>query len=134
MMTLIRPLTFATLLALLALPGCAMRPKNVQGPSVDAIDAAMTIEYPGDRLGVLYRIAQRENLTPSEQIYVVNAICYGGYSSLQADALVALIRNPACRPETHSHIAKKLRTTYLGGEKDRVVHALYEEGDPGITE
>lgn len=117
------------LAALLASAGCVVRPKEANGPAADAIEAATTIQLSSERLEVLERIADRDDLSEPEQIYLVNAICFGGFGGQQADALITLIRNPLCTSATRQHITKHLRSVAFSSERKRVAEALTEQQD-----
>ena len=80
------------------------------------------IEHPIQRLTILKQVAHTPKLTQHEQTYLVNAIFQGGFGSDQADALVALLRNPCCTPDTREEIRKKLKSPRAphAGEKTSV--------------
>lgn len=108
------------------LAGCAIRPRDATGPTASAIEAALTIDFPSDRLRVLGRIAAQEQLSQSEQVYLVDAVCVGGFGDDQADVLVTLIESPCCTQQTCDHIVDRLPWCGLGGAKERVVDALID--------
>jgi hypothetical protein len=105
--------------------GCPPRPRGLTGPNADSIEAATMIDYPTERLKVLHKIAERENLTPEEQLYLIDAICAPlGFGDDQSNALVALIRNPVLTEEAREHIWEMLPKTRMGSSKARVIEAL----------
>ncbi len=109
--------------------GCASHPMGECGRQCTTIKAALTISHFNDRLVVLQRVAENEHLTQHEQTYVVNAICFAGFSTDKANALTALIANKACTATTRRLIADKLELVHmLGADKRRVVDALLEHG------
>jgi len=113
------------LLVLMIVTGCAMRPKGTPGPACPAIDAAVTIDQPSERLEMLEEIATRRDLSENDQIYLVNAICGSGFSAGRANALVALLENPCCVEPAWEHVREKLKVTrLLGSDKRRVIDAL----------
>lgn len=114
----------------LALAGCAVRPSGPRGPASAAIEAAVTIDLETERLPVLKKIAGRRDLSQNDQLYLVNAVCHGGFGGDQADALVTLIENPVCTQETREYIAKKLRFVMFSSERRRVVEALADHEQP----
>lgn len=113
-----------------ALAGCAVRPSGPRGPASAAIEAAVTIDLETERLPVLKRIAARRDLSQNDQLYLVNAVCHGGFGGDQADALVTLIENPVCTQETREYIAKKLRFVMFSSERRHVVEALADHEQP----
>jgi type IV pilus biogenesis protein CpaD/CtpE len=131
-------------LALLSgvISGCAIRPKEAVGPDATAIEAATQIDFPSERLAVLERIASRESLSQPNQTYLVDAILCRGFSSDQADALIALLENPRCTDETREYVTKRIQWIGLGSEERRVVEALIkprqskaqsaDEGGPSV--
>lgn len=114
-------------LLLLVAPGCVTRPRDATGPAADAVEAALSIDFDSERLPLLKRIADRPDLTPATQLYLVDAICHGGFGGAQADALITLIENPVCTPAARQRIAGKLRTVRFSNERRRVAEALIEE-------
>lgn len=121
------------------LAGCAIHGGGPHGPSCPAIEAATKITMASERLDLLERIAARPELDQHEQSYLVRAILYGGAGGPQADALVALIHNPACTAQTRTEIARQLgAVTYSGGRR-RVADALTEatadaaRPEPGVS-
>ncbi len=127
----------ASLLLLIVLSGCVSRPAGPDTPTMRRIeDATRIIEYPSQRLRVLTEIARQEDLSASEQEYLVRAIFMGGFSSDRADALVTLIRNPCCNQQTRDLIRKKLKTArMIGQDQRRVLEALslVEAREAGAT-
>ncbi|MCK4343579.1 MAG: hypothetical protein KAY37_17845 [Phycisphaerae bacterium] len=117
--------------ALMLSGGCVVHPKGTCGPACPAIEAATTIGLASERLPVLERIAAQENLSEHEQTYLVNAVCHGGFSGDQADALITLIKNPCCTHETRQYISKKLRFIMFSNDRRRVVEALIEHSGGG---
>lgn len=109
--------------------GCVVHPRGACGPACATIKAATTIDYPTERLSVLKRIAPRDDLSAHEQTYLVNAICAGGFSSDQADALITLLENPCCTEQTRKHVARQLPWIGLGSQQRRVLDAMIE--NPG---
>lgn len=107
--------------------GCVMRPRDATGPAADAIEAALAIDFDKERLPLLRRIAARPDLTPPTQLYLVDAICHGGFGGAQADALIALIENSDCTPAARKRIAGKLRSVRFSTDRRRVVEALIEQ-------
>ncbi len=110
----------------LTLSGCAAHPKGVCGGACPTIESAThIIEFPSQRLTILKRVAARPDLTPHEQVYLVNAVFMGGYSDDMADALVALIGSPGCTDEACDAIRRRMKfTRMLGRAERRVVEAL----------
>ncbi len=118
------------LATLSALPACVHPPKGPHGPARDAIEAARAIDHPSERGLLLERIAQRRDLSQTDQIYLVDVICVSGFSSNKADALTALVDNPVCTAQTRKHILKRLKTTrLLGHDESRVVEAIINKQD-----
>jgi hypothetical protein len=118
--------------ALCMLAGCALHPSGAHGPACPIIeDASHIIEYPSERLRILNGVAARPDLSPHEQVYLVNAIMIVGYSSDKAKALLTLIRNPCCVEETRQHIRKSMKfTRMLGRDERRVIHELDKAAAP----
>lgn len=116
----------AALLVLILAGGCVMHPSGPHGPACPTIESATyVIEYPRERLRILKPIAARDNLSPHEQTYLVNAIMAVGFSSDKADVLLMLIHNPCCTAETRQQIRAKLKfTRMLGRDEQRVIQAL----------
>lgn len=116
------------LLVSVALPllvGCyVFRPLGPRGPASAAIEAASTIDLEPERLPVLEGIARRRDLSQNDQLYLVNAICHGGFGGQQAEALITLIDNPVCTQQTREYIAGRLRFVMYSVERRRVVEAL----------
>lgn len=109
----------------LGLAGCALPPKGPCSPDCRDIKAAMAIDHATERLAVLSTIADRPGLAQPDQIFVVDAILVTGFSSDRADALLSMIKNPACTAETREHIIEKLKQTrLLGVDERRVISAL----------
>ncbi len=110
----------------LMLPGCAVHPKGTCGMACPTIESAThIIEFPSQRLTILKRVAARPELTPHEQVYLVNAVFMGGYSDDMADALVALIGRRDCTEEACDAIRKRMKfMRMLGRAERRVVEAL----------
>lgn len=119
-------------LLLLLAGACAVRPRGSRGPAAAAIDAAVTIDLETERLPVLQRIAERRDLSQNDQLYLVNAICHAGFGGAQSKALIALIDNPVCTPQTRDHISAKLRFVMYSNERRHVVEALiaHDEQNP----
>lgn len=120
------------LVLLLLASGCVSRPKGPDTPTMRRIDSAThIIEYPSQRLIILKQVAGEPELQPHEQIYLVNAILMGGFSSDRAEALVTLIRNPCCTPATREHIRAGLKKArFLGRDERNVIDALTAAESP----
>jgi len=119
-----------TLATLSALPACVQPPEGPAGPGRDAIEAARAIDHPSERGLVLERIAQRSDLSQTDQIYLVDVICVSGFSSNKADALTALVNNPVCTAQTRKHILERLKTTrLLGHDEARAIEAIINKQD-----
>lgn len=82
------------------------RPDGLHYPS---IFAAAAVNPARDRAAILCSIAGRNNLTPSEQIYLLDVLedC-GGTSNQKALILLELLRNPALTNATRSRVAEIL--------------------------
>ena len=112
--------------------GCAMHPKGPHGPVCTTIEAATTIQFASDRQQTFGRIASKGNLSQHEQTYLVNVICLsGGYADDQATALIALIKNPSCTPETREYVAKHLQWIALSDARRRVAEAMIDNPPAG---
>lgn len=111
--------------------GVGCRPLGPDTPTMQRIEsAAFIIEFPNQRLDLLKRIARQPDLLPHEQIYLVNTIMPIGFSSDRADALLNLIENPCCTPETMAHIRRSLKITRMFGKDiERVLRALDKAED-----
>ena len=122
----------AALLVLILAGGCVIHPSGPHGPACPTIESATyVIEYPRERLRLLKPIAARENLSPHEQTYLVNAVMAVGFSSDKADLLLMLIRNACCTAETRQQIRAKLKfTRMLGRDEQRVIQALEKADQP----
>ncbi len=120
------------LVLLLLAGGCVNRPKGPDTPTMRRIDSAThIIEYPSQRLIILKGIADEPELLPHEQVYLVNAILMGGFSSDRAEALITLIRNPCCTPATRDHIRAGLKKSrFLGRDERNVIDALTAAESP----
>jgi hypothetical protein len=112
--------------------GCVSRPKGPDTPTMRRIESAThIIEYPSQRLIILKKIADEPELLPHEQIYLVDAILMGGFSSDRAEALILLIRNPCCLAETRDHIRAGLKKSrFLGRDERNVIDALTAAESP----
>jgi len=112
--------------ALISTAGCVAHPKGPCGTACPTIESATHIlEYPSQRLSILSNVAARPDLSPHEQIYLVNAVFMGGYSWQQANVLVTLVSNPCCTDQTGEHIRKMLKLSRLTGrEERRVIEAM----------
>jgi len=104
--------------------GCAIRPAGPRGPAADEIEEACTIDLESERLPILEQIAYRRDLSQNDQLYLVNAVCHGGFGGKQSAALVALIENPVCTEKTREHISARLRFVMYSTERRAVVKAL----------
>ena len=112
-------------LGLMALTGCYVpRPRDAKGVNADAIEAANSVDLESERLPLLEGLAQRRDLTQSEQIYLVDSICHAGFGGQQGPAMIALLENPACTQKTRKHIAKKLRFIMFSDQRGAVAEAL----------
>lgn len=119
--------------ALVLLGGCTVHPRGPHGPACPLIeDASHIIEYPSQRHRILKRVADMQELSTHEQIYLVNATFAVGYSSDKAETLIRLIKNPCCTEETRQHVRKMLKLSrMMGRDQRRVIQALDNFPEPG---
>jgi hypothetical protein len=119
---------------LLATGGCVTHPDGPHGLACPPIEAAITISFSNERSQAFQRIAARRELNQHEQTYLANAIVQtGGVADDQANALVALVRNPCCTDETRAQIARQLKWVGLSDARRRVAEALADYRAPVTT-
>lgn len=92
--------------------GCVSRDLAVVPPRPDgihypAIYAAGMVKPPRDSAGVLCSLAVRRNLTPGEQIYLVEVVAASACTSDQKTAiLLELLHNPATNNFTRAKVGQ----------------------------
>lgn len=101
------------------------------GAACAAIQAASGLDFSSDRKAAFLKIAQQQNLSSHEQVYLVNAVLdAGGFSSDKAAVLVALAGNPTLQPEARACIALRIEDVDFSSDKKKVTHAL--AANPGM--
>ena len=100
-------------------------PGGLHGRACDLIDDSMKIEHRKDRLRILAKVANWDDLSTHEQVYLINTICGGHQGSSEADVLETLAKNAALTTEGRKHLTARL-DSFSSRRRTRVLNALAE--------
>jgi len=104
--------------------GGGLMPEGDPGPNYAAIEAARQIGLSAQRAEVLEELAQRDDLSTSDQLFLINVTCDSGLSAHQAGVLEALARNPVLSTAAELHLANELDCIGLSAHREQVAQAL----------
>ncbi len=101
---------------------------SVHGSRCPDIEVAASVSFSGDRSAALVRIAERQDLSEHEQMFLVDAaVDCGGFSSDVANTLVVLARNPTLTKATRQYISERQHDAGLmSSDTERLARALAE--------
>ncbi len=100
-------------------------PDGIHGRACDLIDASMKIGHRRDRVRILAKVAKWDDLSPHEQVYLINAVCSGHHGSSEADVLAALAKNAALTCEARKHLTSRI-VSFSSRRRTRILEALAE--------
>ena len=112
--------------------GGGLLPDGAPGPACAAIEAARQVSISAHRAEVLEAIAGRDDLTTTDQLFLVNVTCNDGISAHQRDVLLSLAQNPALSIPGQFHLANELGCVGISAHREEVAEALAKrEGGSG---
>jgi len=104
--------------------GGGLMPEGAPGPNCPAIEAARQVSISAHRAEVLQTIAGRDDLTTTDQLFLVNVTCDDGISAHQRDVLVALAKNPTLSMAGEFYLANELDCVGISAHREEVAGAL----------
>lgn len=98
---------------------------ELSSATIAEIDATESLLMPQDRVEVLLRIAERDSLTPTEQVYLVSfGLRHLTFPQHQESLLVRLIENPSFCEEAKVYILENLEKLTFPQHRTRVLQAI----------
>ncbi len=121
----------SSVVGLILLAGCYVphypHPGGPHGPACADILAARQLSSDPDRVAAFGKIAAHADLSPHEQMYLIDATLESGdFGPGEAEVLVALVKSPVFYPESRYHLSFRLQDFSSSPEKKRVVDALVD--------
>ncbi len=104
--------------------GGGLLPDGTPGPNTAAIEAARHVSISAHRADVLEAIAARDDLTTTDQLFLVNVTCDDGISAHQRDVLITLASNPTLSIPGQFHLANELDCVGISAHREEVAEAL----------
>ncbi len=100
-------------------------PDGIHGRACDLVDASRKIGHRKDRLRVLAKVAQWNDLSTHEQVYLINAVCSGHHGSSEASVLATLAKNAALTAQGRKHLTARI-DSFSSKYRTRILNALTE--------